>query len=509
MIRGTVISGEFSKVVVRQKSGAPLELGELLVSKNYGSDDKILLQVYDIVYGSQISRQNLELISGMDLEDGADVSFLDPELRNYNLAFLKPLISISGGAAKLCKRIPSFFSKVSDVTGDDLSFLTIPEKPLFVGNLRSGTKSLDVPINLPGMNVFQHHILIPATTGRGKSNLVKVMLWSVADQDYCGVLVLDPHDEYYGRNSFGLKDHCSKEKIVYYTLNNPPPGTRTLTIHIELLKPTHFKGVLNLSDPQSQAMSSYYREYGKKWVEAIIIGKPLSVGFHESTIMVLKRLFLATLNMYFEGGVLKCNGIFNINSGATTISDVTDDLERGRLVVVDTSTLPGKVELLVGSLISNEIFNRYKRYKIRGQLDNKPVISIVLEEAPRVLGKDALQQGSNIFSTIAREGRKFKVGLTAITQLPSLIPREILANMNTKIILGIEMAPERQAIIDSASQDLSMDGRSIASLDRGEAIVTSNFARFATPIRIPLFEDFAKQTSVNEPKSDFSGVSFK
>ncbi len=50
------------------------------------------------------------------------------------------------------------------------------------------------------------------------------------------------------------------------------------------------------------------------------------------------------------------------------------------------------------------------------------------------------------------------------------------------------MAPERQAIIDSAAQDLSDDNRNIASLDVGEAIVTSNFSKFALPIKIPLFE---------------------
>ena len=64
--------------------------------------------------------------------------------------------------------------------------------------------------------------------------------------------------------------------------------------------------------------------------------------------------------------------------------------------------------------------------------------------------------------------------------------------MNTKIILGLEMAPERQAIIDSASQDISSDSRAIASLDIGEAIVTSNFSRFATPVQIPLFSDLVK-----------------
>jgi hypothetical protein len=65
--------------------------------------------------------------------------------------------------------------------------------------------------------------------------------------------------------------------------------------------------------------------------------------------------------------------------------------------------------------------------------------------------------------------------------------------MNTKIILGLEMGPERQAIIESAAQDLSQDDRAIAALDKGEAVVTSTFAPFALPVKVPLFDDLAKQ----------------
>ncbi|MFH1682411.1 MAG: ATP-binding protein, partial [Candidatus Woesearchaeota archaeon] len=111
----------------------------------------------------------------------------------------------------------------------------------------------------------------------------------------------------------------------------------------------------------------------------------------------------------------------------------------------------------------------------------------------------------NIFSTIAREGRKFKVGLVAITQLPSEIPKQVLANMNTKIILGLEMGSERQAVIESSPQDLSDDSRNIASLDKGEAIVTSVFTKFAVPIKIPLFKDFA-QVKKEDSELDFSGL---
>ncbi len=221
---------------------------------------------------------------------------------------------------------------------------------------------------------------------------------------------------------------------------------------------------------------------------------------------VVRRRLIYLLDLEFSNAQLFCNGVFQLNSGFTAISDICRHLEEGRIAVIDTSNFSGAVELLIGGMIANEIFNKYRFYKMNGNLNSKPVISIILEEAPRVLGKEVLESGPNIFSTIAREGRKFKVGLTAITQLPSLIPREILANMNTKIILGIEMKPERQAIIESASQDLSDDDRTIASLDIGEALITSNFARFVTPISIPYFEDVVRRTlkGKEEIPMDFS-----
>jgi hypothetical protein len=78
--------------------------------------------------------------------------------------------------------------------------------------------------------------------------------------------------------------------------------------------------------------------------------------------------------------------------------------------------------------------------------------------------------------------------------------------MNTKIILGNELSSERSAIIDSASQDLSADDQNIASLDKGEAIITSNFTRFAVPIKIPLFEEYIEKTEANSKTKNKTGV---
>lgn len=507
IIKAQVISGEFGKILVRQKSDQKLELGELLISES--GENKILMQVFDLIYGSQISQQNLELISGMNLEENTDAEFFDKNLRNYILAGLKNLVTIRNNDAFVSKLMPAFFSPVREIAKDDLSFLTKPQNQLFIGNLRSGSKMLDVPIYLEGEKVLSHHILLAGTTGRGKSNLISNILWSLVYQDYCGILVLDPHDEYYGRNKIGLKDHPLNDKVVYYTPKNPPAGAKTLKINLQMIKPQHFDGVVDFSDPQKQALALYYKYYGSNWIKTILFERKIEgVSFIEQTISVVKRRLLYLLDLEISGENIITKGIFDLNAGVNTIPDICKELEDGKIVLIDTSSFSGAVEILIGSLITTELFNNYKYYKMQGTLKEKPTISIVLEEAPRVLGKEALEHGHNIFSTIAREGRKFKVGLTAITQLPSLIPRDILANMNTKIILGIEMKPERTAIIESASQDLSDDDRTIASLDIGEALISSNFAKFAIPVKIPIFEDIAKKAEAKKEamKKDFSGV---
>jgi len=512
MIKGLVIGGGFSNLSARQKFDSDIEIGELLVAET--GDEKILMQVFDLVYGSQISPQNLELISGMNLEEGTSLNLMDSNLRNYKIALMKGILSIKSNKAFLPKKLPNMFSEIREIKKEDLDFLTKPKNSFFVGNLRSGSKELDVPIYLDGEKVLSHHVLVTATTGRGKSNLTSCILWDCIDKDYCGMLVLDPHDEYYGRNGLGMKDHNKKDKVIYYSVKNVPSGCRTLKINLKIIKPHHFEGVIDWSDAQQDAINSYFRKFKETWIHAIIFGEDVGERkFSEGTFNVIKRKMMNILDLDVIENNIFSNGVFDLQAGEATIFDICNELETGKTVIIDTSSFDSNAELLIGSMISTEILRKYKNYKAKAKLDDKPVVSIVLEEAPRVLGKEILEKGQNIFSTIAREGRKFKIGLYAITQLPSLIPREILANINTKIILGIEMKPERQAIIESAAQDLSDDDRNIASLDTGEAIISSNFAKFAIPVKIPYFNDIVQSKNKTESKKEikpekvFSGVS--
>lgn len=505
-IAGQVVGGDFGCVMLRQKDGAGIEIGSLMISEE--DDSSLILQVFDMEYGSQIQEGMREMMSGISMEQVADAKFYEPEFVNYVLAKLKPLARVSktGDRVAIPKSLPSFFGRLRMISSNDLKFLQKNRDSIFVGHIRSGSDKLEVPVWLPAQDVFSHHVLIPAATGRGKSNLVKCILWSMLETNSVGALVLDAHDEYYGRRRSGLRNHHNAVRnLVYYTPSEPPPGAQHLTINLQSIQPEHFEGIVDFSDAQLQAMHMAFKRHGKNWIKRLVLLDPSDGSidgqdssqkeFKSSTLTVVQRRLrmLLSLNVEHNNTITSKHDVFDADTrGLTTVDDVADRIGQGQVVILDTSRLAGEAELIVGNVIADRLLRQYRDAKAKGELDRKPVATIIIEEAPRVIGSDVLVSNDNVFSTIAKEGRKFKVGLTAITQLSSVIPKTILANMNTKIILGNEMKQEREAIIASASQDLSGDNKNIASLDKGEALITSIFVPFAMPITIPLFEDLVR-----------------
>ncbi len=513
---GSFISGSFVRLILRQKSDQEFELGQLFVAGN-SMQDYSIYQIKDLYFGSQIPEASLELMAGYGLEKGkTDLKIYEPELRNYVLAQARELITIkkdnSTGKYTLTlpKRLPSFFSDVYNLEKQHLEFFAEEQvdSPINLGKVRSGSNTLDVEVKVDAQEVLKHHVLIPATTGRGKSNLVKTILFDIMENEKCGKLVFDPHNEYFGSvKQKGLKDHPkSTDLLHYYTVRSVPAGGYNLKFNLNLLHPSHIIGTINLSHPQIDAIILYYRLNGNNWIQAIFsddtsIYNIPQEGVASSTLNVIRRKLglLLHLNTDEDGNLIE-EGIYSAAGYEQILNEIIKALKAGKTVIIDTSLFEGAEEIFIASIIVESIFNEYKRLKYNDELQNNPVITIVIEEAPRVIGKKVLDVSDNIFGKIAREGRKFQIGLIAITQLPSIIEREILANMNTKIILGNEMGPERKALIDSAAQDLSDDYQTIGSLDKGEAIITSNFTKFAIPVRIPLFEDFIK-TKIFEQKS--------
>lgn len=366
---GQIIAGEVGKIFIREKSGKKIELGDLLVVDD--TEGYLIIQVYDLLYGSQISRLAREQIAGLTLEGlGAGLEFFEPQLRNYILAQSKAVLRITS-KPQVPKILPDFFGTVRHAEKKDLQFLSKPEHPIYLGKVRSGSKIIDVPVYLNANEALTHHIMIPSTTGRGKSNLVKVMLWSIIGQNRFGMLVLDAHDEYYGRTGKGLKDHPkARGSLLYYSIN-PVPGTSTLAVNLKSISPEHLEGIIPLTEAQEQAVKRYYAEFKEDWIESILRGTEVK-GVKEVTLGVLQRIIKTKLSIFLEDDEIVCkNRVFSDTAGKATIKEIVDSLEKGKIVVIDTSKIGDEAELLIGSMIANDVLTKYQNYKAEGAIEDK------------------------------------------------------------------------------------------------------------------------------------------
>ena len=92
---------------------------------------------------------------------------------------------------------------------------------------------------------------------------MKVLLWSILSNLDIGMLVLDPHDEYYGRNSIGLKDHPDASNNIVFYSPNPISGKmncKSLVFNINLLQPSHLTEIETFTDAQRDAQRVLYVE---------------------------------------------------------------------------------------------------------------------------------------------------------------------------------------------------------------------------------------------------------
>ncbi len=114
------------------------------------------------------------------------------------------------------------------------------------------------------------------------------------------------------------------------------------------------------------------------------------------------------------------------NSTAITLEDRlsdyvgADQAETGPLAVIDLSPVPSEVVHIVVSVLGRMVFEALQRY--RQENDKELPTTLVLEEAHTFVhrdlgGESALPAGrecARVFERIAREGRKFGLGLAAV-----------------------------------------------------------------------------------------------
>ena len=129
-----------------------------------------------------------------------------------------------------------------------------------------------------------------------------------------------------------------------------------------------------------------------------------------------------------------------------------DDAENGCLSVIDLSLVPTEVVHIVTSVIARMVFEALQRYRKINRIALPTVL--VMEEAHTFIKKyrddvenyDAASVCCQVFERIAREGRKFGLGLVLSSQRPSELSATVLSQCNTFLLHRISNDQDQKLV---------------------------------------------------------------
>lgn len=141
--------------------------------------------------------------------------------------------------------------------------------------------------------------------------------------------------------------------------------------------------------------------------------------------------------------------------------------------ILDFSGVPERASDVAIGVILNLIFEAAVRTPPDGVGIGRPrPVLIVLEEAHRYLGDAAAAMARIAANRIAREGRKYGVGLMLVTQRPSELPDTALAQSGTLVALRLSNAADQAKIRAALPDSVTGLAAVLPSLRTGEAIIT-------------------------------------
>ncbi len=141
--------------------------------------------------------------------------------------------------------------------------------------------------------------------------------------------------------------------------------------------------------------------------------------------------------------------------------------------VLDFSGVPSVAADLAIGVILNLLFEICLRSEKDGPgVGRASPVLIVLEEAHRYLGAGASALTRDSANKIAREGRKYGIGLMLVTQRPTELPDTALAQCGTLIALRLANLSDQAAIRAALPDTVAGLAAVLPSLRTGEAIVS-------------------------------------
>ena len=356
--------------------------------------------------------------------------------------------------------------------------------------------------------------MIFAQSGFGKTNLVKVLLYHMTGNNSFGKLVFDLNGEYFlrGTSTYGLgdiDDDSIKKNVVVYSDKVLPPeyqntdrfifgGKVLLNMHKHLT----VGDILNFGAGFSEVMRSFLLYLDEEGVGDFIqnidsyandpakLHEDFSDFFGQmkqgkedvsarKTVMAIRK---RVRHLIDEGKGLH-SGTSNL------VENVFDCLKQGKTVIIDLSLKDNLDASIISTILVRKLFDNNKAQFTSGNA--KEVINTVVfvEEAQNVLSEEFVKSNANPFVRVAKEGRKFGLGLVAITQRPSAISEEIRTQAENFFAFHMGNSDDIKALIKS---NINYDGVIANFIQRetipGNLYMVSSDQAFALPVRVNEFE---------------------
>lgn len=379
------------------------------------------------------------------------------------------------------------------------------------------SESVEVGVDIN--QIVSRHLAVLAVTGGGKSNAVSVLLEEMAKKRITA-LIVDVHGEYvdadfYGPNGERITNpidvridltQLSASDIATISGIDFERSNRQYYVLMEVvdrLKEAR-KGVV-ISDvmdinPFEEGLPSgppfiehiicvlralIRRKSSKAWDEGIRCGslsvEDLERHFGDFVDVVEKQELIGT---YIRLVNLKGKLGERLKDNATPIVDIIGGVGLGKINVLDLRGFDYEAMDVVVSHTLLSILKERKRYVQTRQGKLPLPVLVVIEEAHIFAPKGVSTKTKYALSKVAREARKFGVGLALVSQRPKGLDENVLSQMNNWIILRI-VEPEDQRHVQRASETLSADLlQYLPSLNPGEAILIGPF------VKVPLLVKF-------------------
>ena len=364
------------------------------------------------------------------------------------------------------------------------------------------------------------HTAILGSTGAGKSAAVAAMLHSILERGqelgrptwHPRIVILDPHNEY--SSAFPSHTPLSTEdgtlRLPYWLLDfqetlalligkTEHVATSQANIVKASLTSARQEGAKDLGlDANAITVDSPVPYSLKTFRAAVESDKPRQEskqGSHNSILQKLDVLCADGRLKFLMSEWEKADG----DEFATIVGQILEGDAPPR--IVDLSGVPNEVAGVASAVIARTLFN-LKVWQTEEERIANPVL-LVCEEAHRYVpnsGEAQYEAAQDSIRRIAKEGRKYGVGLFLVSQRPSEVEATVLSQCNSWIVLRITNESDRGHVRGILPDSLEGLTKMLSGLRRQEAIFVGQAATL--PSRI-MFRELSNDELPSSRDVDF------